>query len=131
MLETMWALNFSAILTIILYQLIQCAPSTGCLTYQNLSIPDSPTINIHTIYNSWYYFPSVENRKAKENEMLRNEEVVKKFMKLQQELRSQVRAAITLFLVSGIDVLANLLLPVFQVVFYAIAGPISIYALWF
>lgn len=45
--------------------------------------------------------------------MLRNEEVVKKFMKLQQELRSQVRAAITLFLVSGIDVLANLLLPMF------------------
>ena len=51
------------------------------------------------------------NRKAKENQRLGNKEEVKKFEKLLQELQAQIKATITLFLVGGIDILANMLLP--------------------
>ena len=59
-----------------------------------------------------HYKITLLNRKAKENERLGNEEDEKKFKRLHQELQSQVKATITLFLVCGIDVVANILLPV-------------------
>ena len=78
-----------------------------------------------------HYKITLSNRKAQENERLGNEEEVKKFKRLHQELQSQVKATITLFLVGGIDVVVNILLPIISAVFYAIAGPASIYAFQF
>ena len=77
------------------------------------------------------YKITLSNRKAEENKRLGNEEEVKKFKRLHRELRSQAKATITLFLVGGIDVLANILLPIFYGIFFAIAGPASIYAFRF
>ena len=55
------------------------------------------------------YKITLSNRKAAENQRLGNEEEVKKFKDLLQEVRAQVKANITLFLVGGIDVIANIL----------------------
>ena len=52
----------------------------------------------------------VSNRKAKENERLGNEEEAKKFQKLIQLLRMQMKPTITLLLVGGIDVIGNVLI---------------------
>ena len=57
-----------------------------------------------------YYTVIVSNRKAKENERLGNEEETKKFKKLIQLLRSQVKPTVTLLLVGGIDVIGNVLI---------------------
>ena len=62
------------------------------------------------------YKIAVSNKKAKENQRLGNEVEVKKFKKLSQEIRAQAKATITIFLVGGIDVIANIL----QVVAYAV-----------
>ena len=59
---------------------------------------------------------TVSNRKAKENERLGNEEEVKKFKKLRQLFWAQSKATITLLLVGGIDVIANMLIPLTYVV---------------
>ena len=53
----------------------------------------------------------LSNRKARENCRLGNEEEVKRFEKLVQLLRAQAKATITLFLIGGIDVIANILIP--------------------
>ena len=58
----------------------------------------------------------LSNRKAAENQRLGNEEEVKKFKDLLQEVRAQAKATIILFLVGGIDVIANIL----QTVTYAV-----------
>ena len=52
----------------------------------------------------------VSNRKAKENKRLGNEDEVKKFEKLVQLLRLQIKPTITLLLMGGIDVLGNVLI---------------------
>ena len=62
------------------------------------------------------YKITLSNRKAAENQRLGNEEEVKKFKDLLQEVRAQAKATITLFLVGGIDVIANIL----QTVTYAV-----------
>ena len=49
--------------------------------------------------------------KAKENERLGNEDEVKRFQKLVQLLHRQAKPTITLLLVSGIDVIGNILIP--------------------
>ena len=54
-------------------------------------------VNIFLYYQVW-----VSNRKAKENERLGNEEEAKKFQKLIQLLRMQMKSTITLLLVGGI-----------------------------
>ena len=59
---------------------------------------------------------TVSNRKAKENERLGNEEEAKKFKKLGQLFKAQSKATITLLLVGGIDVIANMLIPLTYVV---------------
>ena len=60
-----------------------------------------------------------------------NEEEVKKFEKLLQELRAQVKATITLFLVGGIDILANMLLPGVYAAIDTWAGSNNIYLIQF
>ena len=61
------------------------------------------------------YKITISNRIAKENERLGNEEEVKRFRKFVQEIWAQAKATITLFLVGGIDVMANILLPAFYI----------------
>ena len=55
------------------------------------------------------YKITISNRKAAENQRLGNEEVMKNLKNLLQEVRKQAKATITLFLVGGIDVIANIL----------------------
>ena len=62
-------------------------------------------VNIFLYYQVW-----VSNRKAKENERLGNEEEAKKFQKLIQLLRMQMKPTITLLIVGGIDVIGNVLI---------------------
>ena len=62
-------------------------------------------VNIFLYYQVW-----VSNRKAKENERLGNEEEAKKFEKLIQLLRMQMKPTITLLLVGGIDIIGNVLI---------------------
>ena len=56
------------------------------------------------------YQITISNRKAEENQRLGNEEQVKKFRKLLKEIRIQTKPTMTLFLVGGIDILADILL---------------------
>jgi len=63
------------------------------------------------------------NRKAEENERLGNEEEVRQFRKFVQEVRAQAKATITLFLVGGIDVVANILIPVMYTAIDTLAEP--------
>ena len=62
------------------------------------------------------YKIAISNRKAAENQRLGNEEEVKRFKKLLKEVRVQAKATITLFLVGGINITANIL----QTIAYAI-----------
>ena len=57
-----------------------------------------------------YYHVTISNRKARENERLRNEDEVKRFQKLLQLLRTQAKPTITLLLVGGIDVIGYILI---------------------
>ena len=63
-----------------------------------------------------FFSNTITNRKARENRRLGNEEEVKRFMKLVQMFRAQAKATITLFLVGGVDVIANILIPVMYAV---------------
>ena len=67
------------------------------------------------------YKIAITNRKAKENQRLGNEKM-KKFKKLSQEIRAQAKATITMFLVGGIDVIANILHIVIYVVSKTLIG---------
>ena len=57
-----------------------------------------------------HYKITISNRKAEENQRLGNEEQVKKFKKLLKEVRTQAKPTMTLFLVGGIDILADIFL---------------------
>ena len=59
-----------------------------------------------------HYKITISNRKAEENQRLGNEEQVKKFKKLLKEVRTQAKPTMTLFLVGGIDILADIFLTV-------------------
>ena len=72
------------------------------------------------------YKIAISNRKAKENQRLGNEEEVKELNKLLQAIRTQAKATITLFLVGGIDVIANILLTVMYVVINVSVEPSKI-----
>ena len=52
----------------------------------------------------------LSNRKAKENEKLGNEEEAKRFKKLVQLLRAQVKPTVTLIMVGGIDIIGNIVI---------------------
>ena len=56
------------------------------------------------------YQITISNRKAEENRRLGNEEQVRKFRKLLKEIRIQSKPTMTLFLVGGIEILADILL---------------------
>ena len=58
------------------------------------------------------YKITISNRKAKENQRLGNEEEVTRFKNLLQEVQAQAKTTITLFLVGGIEIIANILIPV-------------------
>ena len=65
----------------------------------------------------------VSNRKAKENQRLGNEEEVRRFVKLAQLLRAQVKPTITLLLVGGIDVIGNIAIIIVYIVIEASVQP--------
>lgn len=58
------------------------------------------------------YKITLSNRKAKENNRLGNEEEAKRFTKLVQMFQAQTKTTITLYLVGGLDVIANILIPI-------------------
>ena len=64
---------------------------------------------------------TISNRKAKENERLGNEEKGSK--KLLEVFRAQAKATTVLFLVGGIDVMADILLPVMYAVINTVVEP--------
>ena len=57
-----------------------------------------------------YYQVTISNRKAAENQRLGNEEQVKRLRRLLKEIQAQAKPTMTLFLVGGIDILADILL---------------------
>ena len=69
------------------------------------------------------YKITITNRKARENRRLGNEEEAKRFTKLVQVFQTQVKATITLFLVGGVDVIANIMIPVMYAVIYVSVEP--------
>ena len=73
------------------------------------------------------YKITISNRKAKENERLGNEEEIKKFNRLVQEVKAQAKATITLFVVGGIDIIASILLPIIFVLIHTFMEPDKIY----
>ena len=122
MLAAMWGL--SAILTTIIMITvpIDIVWPLGLTHYHQtvypiLVVPQLISIVCIVAANGFLkYKITLSNRKAAENERLGNEEEVKNFKTLLQEVRAQAKATITLFLVGGIDVIDNIL----QTVTYAI-----------
>ena len=122
MLAAMWGL--SAILTIIIMIIvpINIVWPVGLTHYHQticpiLVVPQLILIICIMAANSFLkYKITLSNRKAAENQRLGNEEEVKNFKTLLQEVRAQAKATITLFLVGGIDVIDNIL----QTVIYAV-----------
>ena len=88
------------------------APGCGLLAYSNIQFMSAMSIIIANIFLQ--YKIAISNRKAKENQKLENEEVRSK--KLVQVFRERAKATTVLFLVGGIDVMTNILLPVMYVV---------------
>ena len=76
------------------------------IVIQFFVLPRLTTAVFVIVANSFLYYKVYEsNRKAKENERLGNEEKTKKFEKLIQLLRMQMKPTITLLLVGGINVI--------------------------
>ena len=69
------------------------------------------------------YKITISNSKAKENKRLGNEEEVKKFNRLVQEVKAQAKATITLFVVGGIDIIASILFPIVYVLICTFVEP--------
>ena len=86
----------------------------------------SPSINIICIVAAngiLQYKITILNRKATENQRLGNEEEVKRSKNRLQEVRAQAKASITLFIVGGIDVIANILQTILFLAIDALADP--------
>ena len=66
------------------------------------------------------YKITMSNRRAKENQRLGNEEEAKDSKKHLQKVKAQAKATITLFLVGGIDVIANILQIVTYLLIYSL-----------
>lgn len=71
------------------------------------------------------YKVTIANRKARENARLGNEEEAKRFRKLAQLLKAQAKATMTLFLMGGIDVIGNILIPTLYVVIGLSVTPLT------
>ena len=70
------------------------------------------------------YKVMISNRKARENDRLGNEQM-KRLERLVKLLRAQAKATITLFVVGGIDVVANILIPTLYVVIGLSVDPLT------
>jgi len=82
-----------------------------------ISIPQLASALVTLVVNVFLqYKVTISNRKARENQKLGNEEEAKRFRKLVQQFRAQTKATITSLLVGGIDVIANMLIPLLYVV---------------
>ena len=120
MLAAMWGL--SAILTIIITVTVPVDVlwPLGVVYWHTPIFPYFLTLrlmsamSIITVNILLQYKITISNRKAKENQRLGNEE--KRGKKLVQVFQEQAKATTMLFLVGGIDVIANILLPVTYVV---------------
>ena len=66
------------------------------------------------------YKITMSNRRAKENQRLGNEEEAKNSKKHLQKVKAQPKATITLFLIGGIDVIANILQIVTYLLIYSL-----------
>ena len=66
----------------------------------------------------------ITNRKARENEELTTKEA-KRFRNLAQMLRAQIKPTITLFLAGGVDVMANIMIPVLYLVIGFSVDPLT------
>ena len=137
MLATMWGL--STILTIIIIAIVpvDIVWPLGSVfwhprIYPFMIVPRLTSAVSVIVANAFLkYKITISNRKAKENERLGNEEEVKKSKKLLRELRAQAKSTITLFIVGGIDVVANMLLPGVYAAIDTVAGPSRIYLIQF
>ena len=120
MLAAMWGL--SAILTIIITVTVPVDVlwPLGVVYWHTPIFPYFLTLrlmsamSIITVNILLQYKITISNRKAKENQRLGNEE--KRSKKLVQVFQERAKATTMLFLVGGIDVIANILLPVTYVV---------------
>ena len=122
MLAAMWGL--SIILTIIIMISVPrdiVWPLGIMLFYQKiypiLVVPQSISIICIVAANSFLLYKiTLSNRKAAENQRPGNKDEANNFKTLLLEVQAQAKATITLFLVGGIDVIANIL----QTVTYAV-----------
>jgi len=82
------------------------------LACHSCTIYFNPSINISSIHISFLqYKVTISYRKARENQKLGSEEEAKRFRKLVQQLQAQTKVTITLLFIGGIDVIANMLIP--------------------
>ena len=137
MLATMWGLSAIVTIVIIVVVPVDIVWPLALVVwhpriYPFMIVPRLTSVVSIIAANTFLrYKITKSNRKAKENQRLGNEEEVKKFEKLLQELRAQIKATITLFLVDGIDILANMLLPGIYAAIDTWAGPSNIYLIQF
>ena len=137
MLATMWGL--STILTIIIVAIVPVDivwPLVVVVWHPSIFpfilVPRLTSAVSVIVANAFLQYKiTISNRKAKENERLGNEEEIKKSKKLLRELRAQAKSTITLFIVGGIDVLANMLLPGVYAAIDTVAGPSKLYLIQF
>ena len=116
MIVTMW--GASTILTIIIILTVPLDIVWPLATlhwhtniYAIIAAPRLLAVICIVAANSFLHYKiTISNRKAEENQRLRNEEQVKKFKRLLKEIRAQAKPTITLFLVGGIDILADIVL---------------------
>ena len=127
-LAAMWGLSAILAITIIITVPFNIVWPLGLINfhptvYAIMGIPQLISIICIVAANSiLQYKIMLSNRKAAENQRLGNEEV-KKFKTLLQEVRGQAKATITLFIVGGIDVIANILQTVIYVAIDALVEP--------
>ena len=114
-LAAMWGMSAILAITIVITVPCNIVWPLGLIhfhptVYAIIGIPQLISIICIVAANSiLQYKITLSNRKAAENQRLGNEEEVKKFKTLLQEVRGQAKATITLFIVCGIDVIANIL----------------------
>ena len=121
-LATMWGLSTIMAITITIIVPIDIAWPLALVdwhpTYAPFIMISRLTSSIFIIIANLflYYKVTISNRKARENERLGNEAEATKFKKLTQTLKAQTKLTITLLMVGGIDVIANIMIPVLHVI---------------
>ena len=129
MLAAMWGLLAILTVIIIITVPVDIFWPLGLIHFHQaifaiVGVPRVTSIVCIVAANSFLQYKIImSNRKAAENQRLGNEEEVKNFKNLLQEIRTQAKATITLFIVGGIDVIANILLTVIYVAIDALVEP--------